>query len=677
MLRIAVVLGLSAIAGLALSADRLSAQSGKPQSRPQGAAPAPALWPPVDPAELAQTDAKVEKGADAEAMLWDTRVADGFELRGIYTEYRYAIRIKIFTDRGRDQYATVTVPFAPSIVVSDIAGRTVRPDGSTVELKPSDIFERTVAKIGDFSWRAKTFVLPAVEKGSIIEYRYTERHLGLLSDELQLFFQHAMPVVRSVLHIKPLAIPGVVTGMQAQWYHATPAPFTRESDGYMMTSQTNLPAFHDEPYMPPAAELQPWLFIYYVTPESAADTRDPSAYWLKTGKFLASSFKLASAKLVTPDITRAAEPVRAAPDLDGKIAAALDITRTATPLAAASPALRNKYKPDQTPIDTLKHGVGNESQIRTLFVALAMAGGLEVKAALGGNRESLFMDAASANVAFLPTRLLAVRFADAGRFIDPTNRYSPNGSARWQQESEPVLVGDDSNPGLVRVPLSGAYLSVKTRSGTLRLLEDGTIEGELGSEFAGHFSAGTKEAYDQVTQPEWEKGFKEAFTERMSGAEITGIKFLGTDSAKAPYGYSLHLKMPGYAQRTGTRMFVKPAVFEYGDRAVFTAALRTNPIYFPFPWTERDTVTLTLPPGYEFEDAASLPSVKFGDHAAYEYVLTISPDRHEAVLKRTLVVCNAKQILFSVEEYQGLKRFFDLVVQDDGFALSVRKAGGE
>ena len=662
-------LGLTTVLGLAFSIDLLSAQAGKPQ--------APAAWPPVDPAELAQAEAKVEKGADAEALLWDMRVADGVDQHGVYTEYRFVIRVKIFTDRGRDQYATVKVPFSPRVVVSNIAGRTVRPDGTTVELKPADIFERTVAKVGEYSFREKVFVLPAVEKGSILEYRYTEHHLYSLSDNLQLFFQQAMPIQRAVYHIKPLAIPGRITGMQAQWYHATPVPFTREPDGYLMTYQANLPAVRPEPYMPPAAELQPWLFIYYVTPESAGDTGNPAAYWLKIGKSVSEAFKLVTTKLVTPDVIKAAEPVRAASDLDSKIAAALDITRTVTPLDGASPALRGKYKPDQTVIDALKRGVGTEFQIRMLFTGLALAGGLEVKGALAGNRESLFMDPSSANIAFLQVPVLAVRSADGGRFVDPTNRYSPTGGLRWQQENEPVLVGNDTDPGLARAPLSGAYLSVKTRSAALRLSEDGAIEGDLSGEFAGHFSVATKEAYNQVTPAEWEKDFKESFAQHLTGVEITSVKFLGLESPKQPYGYAVHLKMPGYAQKTGTRLFVKPAVFEYGEPPGFSAATRTNPVYFPFPWTERDSVTLTLPPGYEFDEATAPSGVRFAEDASYEYALAISADRHEVVLKRTLVVCNNKRILFEVSEYPGLKKFFDLVAQNDGFALSVRKAGSQ
>ena len=364
----ALVITLSVVAAL----GPLAAQSSKPQPPA-----APPLFGPVDPSELVMTESRVEKGADAEALLWDTRVTDGVDLRGVFTEYRYLIRIKVFTDRGRDQYATVSVPVNGRIEVTGIAGRTVRPDGTIVELKASDIFERTIAKLGDFALRVKTFVMPAVEKGSVIEYRYTEHRLGTLSENLQLFFQRTLPVQRAVYHIKPLAVPGRISGMKAQWYHATPEQFTREPDGAMMTSQSGLPAFHAEPMMPPAAELQPWLFVFYVTPQDIAQSRDASVYWTTVGKAVFENFKAVTAKIVTSDVAKAAEPVRAAAGLEAKIAAALAVTRTVTPLDVAPAELQKKFKFDQTVSDTLKRGVGGEGHVRMLFAALALAGGLE------------------------------------------------------------------------------------------------------------------------------------------------------------------------------------------------------------------------------------------------------------------------------------------------------------
>src|SRR5207248_3947480 len=107
-----------------------------------------------------------------EALLWDVQVLDGRDDRGYYTRYVYNVRIKIFTDRGREQRSTVAIPFGGDTSVGGIMGRTIRADGSIQELKAADVFDRALATVGSFSLRAKTFVLPGAEQGSIIEYKY-------------------------------------------------------------------------------------------------------------------------------------------------------------------------------------------------------------------------------------------------------------------------------------------------------------------------------------------------------------------------------------------------------------------------------------------------------------------------------------------------------------------------
>ena len=58
-------------------------------------------WKPLDPAHLALKQPKIDPAADAEALLWEVRVADEVDQRGEpATIYEHYLRVKIFTDRG-------------------------------------------------------------------------------------------------------------------------------------------------------------------------------------------------------------------------------------------------------------------------------------------------------------------------------------------------------------------------------------------------------------------------------------------------------------------------------------------------------------------------------------------------------------------------------------------------
>ena len=83
------------------------------------------------------------------------------------------VRIKIFTERGKEN-ATVEIPRFGKRSIGDVAGRTIKADGTIVELKKDSIFDRELAKTKGFKAHGKTFVLPNVEVGDIIEYQYKE-----------------------------------------------------------------------------------------------------------------------------------------------------------------------------------------------------------------------------------------------------------------------------------------------------------------------------------------------------------------------------------------------------------------------------------------------------------------------------------------------------------------------
>jgi hypothetical protein len=81
-------------------------------------------------------------------------------------------RIKIFTQEGTKR-GHVQVEYDKKIAsVVHVEGRTIRPDGSIVKFD-GQVLETTVEKSSGQKVLAKSFTLPDVEPGCIIEYRYS------------------------------------------------------------------------------------------------------------------------------------------------------------------------------------------------------------------------------------------------------------------------------------------------------------------------------------------------------------------------------------------------------------------------------------------------------------------------------------------------------------------------
>src|SRR6476619_1546336 len=139
-------------------------------------------------------------------LFWEVRMDDNPEGDLIFTHY---LRVKVFTERGRESQSKIDLLYGKlygsEIKISDIAGRTIKPDGSIVELKKEDIFDRTVVKTSGLKYKARSFAMPAVEPGCIIEYRWREVWVNTDANNVRLQFQRDIPVQRVQYLIKPMA----------------------------------------------------------------------------------------------------------------------------------------------------------------------------------------------------------------------------------------------------------------------------------------------------------------------------------------------------------------------------------------------------------------------------------------------------------------------------------------
>jgi len=128
-------------------------------------------WRPVTPEELSSKAPLVEPDADAEAIFWEIKIDDSSDED---VSLKHYVRVKIYTERGREKYSKFDVPFIKGTKIKDLAARVIKADGSIIEINKEDIFEREIVKAGGFKIKAKSFAVPNIEVGVIVEYRYKE-----------------------------------------------------------------------------------------------------------------------------------------------------------------------------------------------------------------------------------------------------------------------------------------------------------------------------------------------------------------------------------------------------------------------------------------------------------------------------------------------------------------------
>lgn len=635
-------------------------------------------WRPVSQEEVQMKAPKIEPDADAEALLWEVYVTDEDAYGGLQTVLNHYLRIKIFNDRGREAFSKVDIPYGKvssfnlNIKIKDIAARTIKPDGSIVELKEADIFERDIVKGSGIKLKAKSFAVPGIEAGSIIEYRWKEVR-GAVSFHQRLEFAREIPVHTVKYYVKPY--PNPEFAMNSQGFNVKSSQFVKDKNGFWSTTATNIPSYKEEPRMPPEYAVRPWMLLYY--------TKDPKIeaekFWKDYGKKAYDSNK--GSMKVTDEVKAAtAEAVGSETDPDKKIEKIFNYVRSKVKniyddtLNLSSDDLK-RVKENKNPSDTLKRGQGDWEDINMLFASMVNAAGLEARVANLPRRSDIFFPRWFADDYFMRTQNIAVKVGNDWKFYDPSSRYTTFGMLRWEEEGQPVLISDPKEPIWTTTPMSPATASLEKRTGKFKLLEDGTLEGTAKIEYSGHFASYYKEYNDDESAQEREETLKGIVKRSILGsAEISDISIENVSDPDKPFTYIFKVKVPGYASRTGKRIFLQVNVFDRNSKPMFETTDRRNGIYFQYPFAEKDEYTIELPEGFELENPEAPAPVK--DQSGIgnlEANLSITKDKKMLIYKRNFSFGNGGNIMFQKDVYPALKNLFEAFYKSNSHAITLKQ----
>ena len=154
---------------------------------------------------------------------------------------------------------------------------------------------------------------------------------------------------------------------------------------------------------------------------------------------------------------------------------------------------------------------------------------------------------------------------------------------------------------------------------------------------------------------------------------MTEIRFENVTDTEKPFTVHYRVKVPGYAEKTGKRMFFQPGYFSRNSQPLFSTSNRKYQVYFKYPWAEQDEVTIELPEGFELEGAenpASLPIKQVGE---YTMSCDINADK-KLVYKRDFRFGENNNVLFPVDAYAQIKRIFDFIHKNDTHIVTLRDA---
>ncbi len=613
-------------------------------------------WPPISPEELALKDKPAVPGSTAMILLKEDSRDDDKGVRQLY------YRIKIFNEEGR-KYANIEIPYARDFLeVKDIAARTVQPDGRIVEFHGA-IFEKTLARTRKRRVLAKTFTLPEVQPGSIIEYRYKRKNKKGRTFGSIWFFQESLFVREARLTLRP--------ARAAFRMFARLLPphdrFHEDDDGIFRMTLRDLPALERESYMVPRRELRMRVHLIYGW---AAD-KHPDFFWEQDiGKLWAKlindfigkpkEFRAIVQQLVSPQDppeTKLRKLYEAVQDRIRNLSYEETYTK--------KERKREKLKERKSARDVWKYGYGNAWEITRLFAALCRAAGFTADIVFVSQRDDHFFDKNLPDSSQLDGEIVVVDLPEGPRYFDPATRFAPFGQLSWENQGTTGLRSRKKGAEFLTTPLSRAEENIRHRRITLELQPDGAAYVRVVVQYTGQRAMERKNDFFELSSEQREHKLREELEKLFPAAQVKEITWKGLDRPDDAVEFSYTFEIPDYALVLGSRLLVQPALF--ASQSSFRHWKRKYAVYLHFPYSHVEEVRVVLPEGFEVEylPVGADKSTRLG-----RYEVEVSNEGDTVLYRKKVTV---QGILFRADWYETLKGYFDAIQAGDQLHMVLRQ----
>jgi uncharacterized protein DUF3857 len=636
----------------------------------------PDTWPAITAEQFALKDDPSNPGAKAVMLEREVTTDDTKS-----TELHYC-RIKILTEGGK-KYADIEIPYVDKMFrIEEVKARTVQPDGKTTDFN-GQIFDKLVAKAKRVKVQVKTFTLPDVRVGSIIEYSYTLQKLDKPPDVLRhpegyiitqpviiptarWTIQEELSTRHARFAIRPL--PRITLRSNARGFDQA-SEIRQQPDGATVLELTNIAAFQEEEFMPPAEMLKSRVYFFYRLGAGV----DAESFWREHGKRWAEVWEKFIGNF--KDVQRVVEQTISPDDApETKLRKLYDRAQQIRFVSFERPRSEKEdkaegLKENRNVADVLKHGYGFANEINLLFVAFARAAGFESAPVRVASRDERFFDPQLFDTSQLTASVVWVRVGTKDYYLDPATLYCPFGLLPWPETDTAGISVRKEGGVQVTTPAPISANAVIERKASLHLDREGTLQGNLEVTFTGHEALERRLDNRDKDEAARRKSLQEEVQSWLPPGSNAELKRVDRwEQARSMLSADFSIKVPNLATVAGRRLLLPAGIFQATKAHPFQNARRIHPVYFPYPYQVIDDLTLELADGQKMED---LPAPRYQVLSYGSYQISCQNQGGRIEVHRKMVMDG---IFFKVEYYPVLRAFFDSVRAGDEQQMVLQNA---
>lgn len=504
---------------------------------------------------------------------------------------RKVVRVtkKIFNKRGRDEESEVKIGYNSHHQTIQITrARTIKPDGTTVEVKPTDIRTSRPSDYDDYQILA--FSMPAVDDECIIDYEYViDESESMMPGQFwsSWYFQAGFdPVMLTRLTV---TVPKSLK-LNERVINSTVKPTVTESkDGKAMVytwEDNNVAPLEREPMMPSITEVLPTLFISSVPSWQAISS------WY---------YEMAKPRMVADETVKAKalEITANKKTLEEKAKAIFYYVQSKTRYVAIELG-KSAYEPRTAP-SILLNQYGDCKDMTTLLVAMLKEVGVTAHPVLleAGSKETK-RDKLPTPGAFNHAICLA-EIGGKQFWLDATAALCPWGTIPGADRGCDALVIRDGKGAFETIPFGTPEDNKSERVVRLKLNPDGSATGTVLLTGNGDLEIALRSVFRDLPETK-HRMYAENLAQTIGvNPKVSEVRVSDWRNMESPAFISYDVTFPSWAETSGDLILFKarPDQATGSNSSPFSEDLRKMPIKQDDFALGVAKLEITLPEGYE------------------------------------------------------------------------------
>ncbi len=554
--------------------------------------------------DLAHQPATTYANAVDGVVLLDEQEVTVSDTGEMVTHGRVAYRI--LRPDGRERYSHLVLGFDNDIKIRSMRGWSITAKGQEYEAKDKDALEASATTYEVYvDLKKKILVVPGGDVGTVVGFEYERKDRPYLFwDEWS--FQGAEPVERAryVLHLAPR------WEFRANWVnHAELQPAVQ--NGSYTWELTDIPRIEREYHRPPEQALAGRMIVTFFSERSGAQSfRDWNqlAAWhaqLYAGTRDGNAAVQQKVQEIAPPTLPMLERIRSLARF-----AQRDIRYAAIEIGIGG--LRPHYA-----TETFVHRYGDCKDKANLLSA--MLAQINVKSYLMpvNNRRGVFTEKTPPNLGFNHA-ILAIQLPDSvppvsfpaqvqnsrlGRLLifDPTNDMVPFGQLPdYEQDSYALLVTENGGEYL-HLPASSPEMNRLVLSAKMKLLPDGSLQGEVDETWSGSWAADLRDLKD-VSLNDRKKMIEHFLGRMITNFSVDEFELRNADDIEKDLVLHYKFTATHYAKTAGALLLVRPHVVGEWAGSYDGTKPRHYPYEFSAPFFFTENTEITLPDGFKVDE---------------------------------------------------------------------------